>query len=71
MDKRDRADYFKEYRHRNKVKIAAQLKKYRKVDKVKLHEYKHRLNDKVAAYHKEYRQKYRNLAQMKFCYKLN
>ncbi|RHY34835.1 hypothetical protein DYB32_000619 [Aphanomyces invadans] len=72
-DKRSRADYFKEYRRRNKAKIAAQQKKYRECNKDKIHEYKERNKDKVAAYHKEYRGKYRsrNLAQMKLYYERN
>ncbi|KAF0684032.1 Aste57867_23953 [Aphanomyces stellatus] len=72
-DKRNRADYFKEYRRKNKAKIAAQQKKYRECNKGKIQEYKERNKDKVAAYHKEYREKYRerNLAQMKLYYERN
>ncbi|CAK4084570.1 unnamed protein product [Aphanomyces euteiches] len=72
-EKRNRAEYFKEYRRKNKAKIAAQQKKYRECNKDKIQEYKERNKEKVAAYHKEYREKYRerNLAQMKLYYERN
>ncbi len=56
----DKAAYMREYRRKNREKIAATLKEWRRKNPEKIKEYRGKNREKIAATKKEYRRKNRS-----------